>query len=156
MNIHIFDWNGNAVEQLAKLWADGHSASQIAKELVGTTRCAVIGKVHRLRLPPRAKGWHGHASPHKGKAKPHSRPKRVYQFNPIRFHTEIPADAPPSLNLDLTALTDSTCRWPSGDSPFFFCGALPDENSSYCPYHRARGTQSIQPHPIWFKSKQTA
>ncbi|MEM6733742.1 MAG: GcrA family cell cycle regulator, partial [Myxococcota bacterium] len=29
-----------------KLWAEGHSASQIAKELGGVTRNAVIGKVH--------------------------------------------------------------------------------------------------------------
>jgi hypothetical protein len=37
------------------LWADGLSASQIAAELGGITRNAVIGKVHRLGLSGRAK-----------------------------------------------------------------------------------------------------
>ena len=40
---------------LKKLWADGLSASQIAAELGGITRNAVIGKVHRLGLSGRAK-----------------------------------------------------------------------------------------------------
>ena len=40
---------------LKKLWADGLSASQIAGELGGITRNAVIGKVHRLGLSGRAK-----------------------------------------------------------------------------------------------------
>jgi GcrA cell cycle regulator len=36
------------------MWAEGQSASQIAKELGGVTRNAVIGKVHRLGLSNRA------------------------------------------------------------------------------------------------------
>src|ERR1700727_3959492 len=42
------------VELLKKLWLDGLSASQIAKQLGGVTRNAVIGKVHRLGLSGRA------------------------------------------------------------------------------------------------------
>ena len=38
------------------MWAEGQSASQIAKELGGVTRNAVIGKVHRLGLSNRAGG----------------------------------------------------------------------------------------------------
>ncbi len=48
-------WTDERVETLKKLWADGHSASQIAAELGGITRNAVIGKVHRLGLSGRAK-----------------------------------------------------------------------------------------------------
>ena len=40
---------------LKKLWTEGLSASQIAAELGGITRNAVIGKVHRLGLSGRAK-----------------------------------------------------------------------------------------------------
>jgi GcrA cell cycle regulator len=47
-------WTEDRVEVLKKLWAEGHSASQIAKELGGVTRNAVIGKVHRLGLSGRA------------------------------------------------------------------------------------------------------
>ena len=46
-------WNDERVEKLQKLWAEGQSASQIAKELGGVTRNAVIGKVHRLGLSNR-------------------------------------------------------------------------------------------------------
>jgi len=47
-------WTEDRVERLKKLWGDGQSASQIAKELGGVTRNAVIGKVHRLGLSNRA------------------------------------------------------------------------------------------------------
>lgn len=55
-------WNDERVELLRKLWNDGLSASQIAAELGGITRNAVIGKVHcwaspdaRNRRPPRCR-----------------------------------------------------------------------------------------------------
>ena len=47
-------WTDDRVEILKKLWVEGQSASQIAKELGGVTRNAVIGKVHRLGLSNRA------------------------------------------------------------------------------------------------------
>ena len=49
-------WTDERVESLRAMWADGRSASQIAKELGGVTRNAVIGKVHRLGLSNRAPG----------------------------------------------------------------------------------------------------
>lgn len=48
-------WTDERVEQLRKLWTDGLSASQIATEIGGVSRNAVIGKVHRLGLSGRAK-----------------------------------------------------------------------------------------------------
>ncbi|SNS30936.1 GcrA family cell cycle regulator [Antarctobacter heliothermus] len=47
-------WTDERVELLKKMWSEGQSASQIAKELGGVTRNAVIGKVHRLGLSNRA------------------------------------------------------------------------------------------------------
>jgi GcrA cell cycle regulator len=52
-------WTDERVETLKKMWAEGQSASQIAKELGGVTRNAVIGKVHRLGLSNRAPGTGG-------------------------------------------------------------------------------------------------
>lgn len=49
-------WTDERVEQLKTLWIGGASASQIAKELGGVTRNAVIGKVHRLGLSSRNQG----------------------------------------------------------------------------------------------------
>ena len=51
-------WTDERVETLKKMWGDGQSASQIAKELGGVTRNAVIGKVHRLGLSNRVGGGH--------------------------------------------------------------------------------------------------
>lgn len=48
-------WTDERVERLKSLWSEGLSASQIAAELGGVTRNAVIGKVHRLGLAGRAK-----------------------------------------------------------------------------------------------------
>lgn len=49
-------WTDDRVETLKRMWGEGQSASQIAKELGGVTRNAVIGKVHRLGLSNRAEG----------------------------------------------------------------------------------------------------
>lgn len=46
-------WTDERVELLKKMWTEGNSASQIAKELGSVTRNAVIGKVHRLGLSSR-------------------------------------------------------------------------------------------------------
>ena len=46
-------WTDERVETLKKMWGEGQSASQIAKELGSVTRNAVIGKVHRLGLSNR-------------------------------------------------------------------------------------------------------
>ena len=48
-------WTDERVEQLKKLWSEGLSASQIAAQLGGVSRNAVIGKVHRLHLSSRGR-----------------------------------------------------------------------------------------------------
>ena len=72
-------WTDERVELLKKMWGEGQSASQIAKELGGVTRNAVIGKVHRLGLSNRAgagasKSDAAKEAP-KAKAKPAAAPK---------------------------------------------------------------------------------
>ena len=46
-------WTEERIERLKKMWADGATASQIADELGGVSRNAVIGKAHRLGLEQR-------------------------------------------------------------------------------------------------------
>lgn len=48
-------WAESKVYLLEKLWADGDTASEIAAKL-DVSRNAVLGKVHRLKLPPRLAG----------------------------------------------------------------------------------------------------
>src|SRR3954453_16165461 len=64
-------WTDERVELLKKLWRDGLSASQIAKQLGGVTRNAVIGKIHRL-------GLSGRSAP--------SRPSRAPKVSRPRIH----------------------------------------------------------------------
>jgi len=67
-------WTDDRVEILKKMWGEGQSASQIAKELGGVTRNAVIGKVHRLGLSNRA-GTTGAKAAAKSKPKADAKPK---------------------------------------------------------------------------------
>jgi GcrA cell cycle regulator len=46
-------WTEDRIERLKKMWHDGATASQIADELGGVSRNAVIGKAHRLGLEQR-------------------------------------------------------------------------------------------------------
>lgn len=46
-------WTDERIETLTKMWEGGATASQIAEELGGVSRNAVIGKAHRLGLKAR-------------------------------------------------------------------------------------------------------
>ena len=46
-------WSDERVAILKKMWLEGSSASEIAKELGNITRNAVIGKIHRLGMSNR-------------------------------------------------------------------------------------------------------
>ena len=144
-------WTDERVETLKKLWADGLSASQIAGELGGITRNAVIGKVHRLGLSGRAKSPSS-AAPRQRKARTHPHMMRVsrpaMRGNTALAHSyEMEVEAEPELNDNvipmgqrrtLLELTELTCRWPIGDPgtpEFFFCGGQAATGVPYCSYH---------------------
>ena len=84
-------WTDERVELLKKLWADGLSASQIAAELGGITRNAVIGKVHRLGLSGRAKNPSS-ASPRPRKARSSGHMLRVPRPSSMRGNTALAYD----------------------------------------------------------------
>jgi GcrA cell cycle regulator len=46
-------WTDERIERLKKMWSEGATASQIADDLGGVSRNAVIGKAHRLGLDAR-------------------------------------------------------------------------------------------------------
>lgn len=95
-------WNDERVDLLKKMWGEGQSASQIAKELGGVTRNAVIGKVHRLGLSNRnGSGASGAASEAKPapavEAKPKPAPKPAPKTAPKpAAKPEAPAEAAPA------------------------------------------------------------
>ena len=147
-------WTEDRVEVLKKLWAEGHSASQIAKELGGVTRNAVIGKVHRL-------GLSGRATPSRPVKRPPrlARPKPRIQpdgtvITPKPQRTAAEPDLKPNEKVAMLAalppkpladgeaatiltLRDSMCKWPIGDPAdpkFAFCGRK-STSGPYCAEH---------------------
>ncbi|SDW15387.1 GcrA cell cycle regulator [Ruegeria halocynthiae] len=86
-------WTDERVELLKKMWGEGQSASQIAKELGGVTRNAVIGKVHRLGLSNRATG--ASSAKAEPKEKPAPAPKAAAKPKPApKTEPARPAPAP--------------------------------------------------------------
>jgi len=68
-------WTEERIERLKSMWANGATASQIADDLGGVSRNAVIGKAHRLGLeqrpsPVKAVEEKQKAKPAKAAAKP--------------------------------------------------------------------------------------
>jgi GcrA cell cycle regulator len=46
------EWTRAQIDELTRLWGEGLTGSQIGQRM-GITKCAVLGKVHRLGLPVR-------------------------------------------------------------------------------------------------------
>lgn len=153
-------WTDERVELLRKLWAEGLSASQIATQLGGVTRNAVIGKVHRLSLSGRAKPASSGPRPRKPRSTPHRPASHGYlagntalkahaQPAPRRLPTPIAAEhvvVPISLNVSLMALNDAMCKWPIGDPSeegFHFCGHKNFNGLPYCEYHSRLAYQPV-------------
>lgn len=138
-------WTDTRIETLKKLWADGLSASQVAAELGGVTRSAVIGKVHRLGLARRAPTPR---APIQRRPRVGRRPalKQQVATPAPELVPVIDADIPVEQRRSLLQLDDRTCRWPVGDPQeptFFFCGARPLTTSCYCAYHDRVSTNRV-------------
>ncbi|NJO53638.1 MAG: GcrA cell cycle regulator [Bacteroidales bacterium] len=157
-------WNDERIEQLKKLWAEGLSASQIAAELGGITRNAVIGKVHRLGLSGRAKTASA-ATPRSRKQRTPAAAPRQNGFvrgNVVLAPRVAPEEAPeveselatePVENVvpigqrcSILELTEATCRWPLGEpgrSDFSYCGGRAISGLPYCAFHARIAYQPV-------------
>ncbi|MCO4847300.1 MAG: GcrA cell cycle regulator [Yoonia sp.] len=110
-------WTDERVETLKKMWGEGQSASQIAKELGGVTRNAVIGKVHRLGLSNRAGSGGSAAAKAAPKEKPAAKvatkapakPKAAPQATKAAPSSSKPAE-PEVLELDENGIPISAAR----------------------------------------------
>lgn len=153
-------WTDDRVELLKKLWSDGLSASQIANQMGGVTRNAVIGKVHRLGLSGRVTSTRGRANSKVGKTtaaakqrtqrrepkmptmgntalksapETKSIPVAEAKVSPVKLVETVTGD-----NISIFDLTEYTCRWPVGDpstNDFHFCGSRNDGSGPYCESH---------------------
>jgi GcrA cell cycle regulator len=156
------NWTDERVGLLRKLWSEGLSASQIAAQLGGVSRNAVIGKVHRLKLsgrgrtsaaPARQKKASQGASVSKSVSRAASTTRHVatsigatalqvqFDAEPVTRTYLRPVEdvvVPISRHLKLVELTERTCKWPNGDplsEDFHFCGNDAAETGPYCTYH---------------------
>ena len=106
-------WTPERVERLANLWAEGHSARQIAEKLGGVTRNAVIGKAHRLNLQ-------------RGVPQPEQAPE------PPPPVIEEPVFEP------VPEMKSWMCRWPTDEVGRFgihICGKTIQPGRPYCAEH---------------------
>jgi len=131
-------WTPEREEKLRQLWKKGHTASQIATQLGNTTRNAVIGKAHRLKLDSRAPSKN--TSP-KVNTVNNSTPEvktqklgRKARFKALLLDKNFEQENPKKLE----ELTDETCKWPIGhpyEEKFYFCGRKPMDKFPYCKLH---------------------
>jgi GcrA cell cycle regulator len=148
-------WTAQLTHRLIALWKEGRTAAAVADLLgPGISRCAVLGKVHRLGLvreapsgPPRragARAGEASASPGaraslgQGRPPASRRPEsRAASLAPCR---ETPA-APGTPLTTILSVKRGQCRWPYG-SPgrpgFGLCGR-PVARGAFCVAHAAIG-----------------
>jgi len=91
-------WTDERIEQLKAMWEKGLTASQIADELGGVSRNAVIGKAHRLGLksrPSPVKPGETRPKPAKKPSPPKAKPVPV-EAAPPAVATIAPAAPPPA------------------------------------------------------------
>ena len=132
-------WTEEREQRLRKLWEKGYTASQIAEMLgEGTTRNAVIGKAHRLKLAARAASKQSKSLKKQDAAsglnKREGYISRKSRFKSLLLDKNFEVENPKKLE----ELSDKNCRWPIGhpdEENFYFCGRNPVEGFSYCKLH---------------------
>lgn len=143
-------WTEERVMRLRELWAQGLSASQIAAQIGGISRNAVIGKAHRLGLegrpsPIRSGGPRARPRPKAKRVAPQPAPRPGLGLSGVAVkRREGPSE--PSLQIQATAKAirgagnGPSCVWPIGDpgeAEFHFCDRQAVEGRPYCADHCA-------------------
>jgi len=146
-----YEWPVNVADKLVALWNEGHSASHICRLLSAdgffTTRNAIIGKVHRLKLVR-------HKAPHRERAKVVRKPRPKVERTVVVRLPSLPPPPPPEPwdgpcismldpNLSRFACREIVCG--SGVDTMF-CGAptVPGSQFSYCAYHAQKNLIQAQ------------
>ena len=131
-------WTAEKEKKLKQLWTEGHSASQIAEILGNTTRNAVIGKAHRLKLQGRLikKKSVTKTTVEKNDISEVKNQKlgRKARFKALLLDKNFEPENPTKLE----DLIDGNCRWPLGEKmkpASLFCGRKSIEKFPYCKLH---------------------
>jgi GcrA cell cycle regulator len=134
-------WTEERVALLQRLWGQGYSASQIASQLEGVSRNAVIGKIHRLGKQtgpkaPRPRRPFAATTARRRSASEVRRAPAPADWGAPPRHRSVFAEAPGLATC--TTLKAHMCRWPIGDpddAGFSFCGQPAEGSRPYCQGH---------------------
>ncbi len=156
------DWNDETIARLRQLWQEGHSTAEIGRRM-GVTKNAVVGKAHRLALPPRPspirrEAAEGHvprrsatrrvtgptlpALPSSATLPPAQAPGAPAAAAPC-VAVALPPCAPVPLRavpMPRPSVRVATCCWPIGDpgtTSFRFCDDGAMAGKPYCAQHAA-------------------
>ena len=151
------DWTDEAIARLRALWDEGHSTAEIGRRL-GISKNAVVGKAHRLNLPPRPSPIRrtegGAAAPRRAPVAPVRRPAPEVSPVSASSHSgsypdavhavQEPTQPRPRPALQAVASAPRSgprtapCCWPIGEPgtpDFHFCGADAMTAKPYCTQH---------------------
>ena len=130
-------WTPEKEEKLKELWKKGYSGSQIANMLGDTTRNAVIGKAHRLKLEARTISKKHRSKINTEKNNSENKTQKLgrkARFKALLLDKNFEPEKPKKIE----ELTDKTCRWPIGhpyEEKFYFCGRTAIDKFPYCKLH---------------------
>ncbi|MEM1134047.1 MAG: GcrA family cell cycle regulator [Pseudomonadota bacterium] len=113
-------WTDERIDKLKALWEKGNTASQIAEELGGVSRNAVIGKAHRLGLKSRP-------SPVKSGKKKTAKPKTKTAAKPAAVKTKTAKPAKTTAAKPAAPKTEAASHQPPAPSQATPSQPLPSE-----------------------------
>ncbi len=138
-------WTDERVSLLKRLWSEGRTAAEIAKELGGVTRNAEIGKAHRLKLSNRVSPiQQNNKKPAVSKPAERKFEKPVMVLPPVK-PVEVKKEREADSLFSLLDLKPRMCRWPVGDphdESFGFCGEEVILGLPYCCDHAKTAYQA--------------
>jgi len=134
------EWSEDVIAKLRVLWVEGHSTAEIGRRL-SISKNAVVGKAHRLNLPPRPspirRGVESSNSPRA------QAPRRMQGPTLPPLAASIGGPAPalrPIMSPPKQTLRATPCCWPIGEPgkpSFHFCNVDSLPGKPYCENHAA-------------------
>lgn len=134
-------WGEAEDSKLTQLWAEGLTGEQIG-QVLGRSRSAVLGRIHRKGLPLRKEiGATAAQKMHRIRARRRTALRQPLKAKPNAKPPTLPPEEPedlkPLFSVSLMQLNEFTCRYPIGDPQepgFTFCGRTCSD--TYCTGHR--------------------
>lgn len=139
-------WTQGQVDELRRLWATGISSAAIAREMGLTSRNAVLGKAHRLKLPARASAHRNYVPTRLARKTRKLRPNRIanpngavnkMEMQPRPRQRVIQFEQPTTPPVRFADIVRMGCRYVIGDPAgpnTLMCGARINRKS-LCEHH---------------------